>query len=70
MFLLAIFISEQKKELTSYKLGMTELVVYVDDASQFKIGEKYKFLIKVLDAKNFAQITNNLQLIYYEKAIP
>ena len=63
-----IIISEKNKLLNSYKVGFSELIIFSDDVSQFKLGEKYRFLFQMLDAKTTSQITNNVKLVYFEKA--
>ena len=78
----AIEIAEEvaeKNQDTTYVLGqlvhnervINELeskgIVFVDDIKSFKLGDKYRFLIKVLDFKTTGQILNDVKLIFYER---
>lgn len=61
-----IVISHDEKRLGGYDLGPKDLIVFVDDTRSFKLGQKYLFLIKILDAKTTDHPINNVQLIYSE----
>jgi len=62
-----IVISADNPILARHDPSEKELIIFVDDANVFKRGEKYLFLVQVLDVKTIEQIANNLKLIYYKK---
>ena len=49
------------------KLSDEDMMIFVDDAAVFELGEKYKLLIHILDLKTSDQSVNDPKLIYYEK---
>jgi len=62
-----IVVSQEEEIVRRQNLTYKELIIFVDDAQRFEIGDKYKFLIQITDAKTTPQIINNVKLIYEEK---
>ncbi len=59
-----IILSEKKKLLDKSLLDSSEILIFVDDTSIFKIGKEYTVLFQILDVKTIDQTLNNLKLIY------
>lgn len=62
-----IVISEENLILEKYFLSDKELILLVANAGEFEKGQRYRFLINVLDVKNMQQEMNNIKLIHYQK---
>lgn len=65
-----LFISEidQQSTLTGSKIRKIDLILFADDIKQFKIGEKYKFSIRIprayrFDATYMTSYSNRFQII-------
>ena len=68
-----LFISEtdQPSNLTGSKIRKTDLVLFADNVTQFKVGEKYKFTIRiprayVFDATSMKSYSNRFQIVGYK----
>ena len=63
-----ILISEKKIEReTCNDLTEKDLIVFVDNAKRYRLGRKYRFLIKMTDVRTTGQAANNVKLIYSER---
>jgi len=62
-----IVLSEQNSLLAKYEVTEKELIVFAENAEQFKLNKKYKLLIQILDVKSTEQMLNNIKLIYSEE---
>jgi len=62
-----ILVSEVSRVLENYFMTDQEIVIFVDDPNIFEKRVKYRFLIKILDAKTVDQQLNNIKLIYHQK---
>lgn len=64
-----VVISGNPSELSNYNdMTDNEVVVFTHDNSHFNLGQKYRFIFKVLNSKTVNQLSNNLQLIYSKEA--
>ena len=62
-----IVLSEKNSLLAKYEVTEKELIVFTENADQFKLNKKYKFLIQILDVKSTEQMLNNIKLVYSEE---
>ena len=62
-----IVISEEKKITDMYYLTNKELIVFVKDPKQFKLGKKYRFLVKISDRHSTSQPINDIDLLEYNR---
>ena len=70
-----LFISEtdQQSTLTGSKIRKIDLILFADDLKQFKVGEKYKFSIRIpraysFDATYMTSYSNRYQIIGHKIA--
>lgn len=68
---LVISESDQPSTLTDSRIRQTDLVLFADDATQFEIGEKYRFSIRIpgaysFDAKYMTGYSNRFQITGYK----
>src|SRR3989338_8095934 len=61
-----IVISEDKKKLETYDLNERDLIVFVKEPNQFKIGTEYGFSLRVMERKINMQNINDIELLGYE----
>lgn len=61
-----IVISKDNKILETYSLTENELIVFVENPKQFKLGKKYRFSIKILDYKSTGEPINDIELVGYD----
>ena len=62
-----IVISENNKIIENYsQVARTELIVFVKNPREFKLGRKYKLLVKIRDVKSTLEPINDLELVSYE----
>lgn len=60
-----IVVSEDNKNLISYTLSEKDLIVFVKNSKLFKVGKKYRFLIKVNEYSSTNERVNDAELINY-----
>ena len=60
-----IVISEQNKILESYTLTDQDLIIFVKNPKQFRLGSYYVFSIIVLDRETTSEPINNVELLAY-----
>ena len=58
-----IVISENNTSLKAYYLTEKELIIFTENPKQFKIGKKYKFLLKLTDIKSTSEPINDIELL-------
>lgn len=61
-----IVISMNEKIFESYLLTEDELIVFTENPERFKLGKKYKFIIKILDYKSTGEPINDIELVEYD----
>ena len=61
-----IVISDQRKLLETYKLTENEMIIFAKNITQFKLGKKYRFLVKILTTRSTTEPINDIVLIDYE----
>ena len=62
-----VILSTEKEALESYDIKENQLVIFVKDAKEYKLGKKYRFLIKVSNVSTVDQNFNNVEAVYSEK---
>lgn len=64
-----IVISEENKLLQAYHLTDKDLIIFVKDTEyrkHFKLGKKYRFVIKILSYKHTSRSINDVELVEYQ----
>ena len=62
-----VIISDDDKVIDSYReMGGSDLMVYVSNEKEFKVGNKYRFQLKVLNTQSTPQSINDVQAISHE----
>lgn len=60
-----IVVSTNNRKLETYSLSHQEVILFGKDVQQFKMGEKYRFSIKVTNEKTTGETINDLELLGY-----
>jgi len=62
-----ILISENANLQESYMLAKKDMILFTDKAKDFRLGEKYRFSIKVMDYSTTGDSINDVELIGWEQ---
>lgn len=62
-----IVVSQEKIEFDLHQVTDKQVIIFVDENTEFLIGKRYRFLVRILDVKTTDQAANNIQLIYSKR---
>ena len=65
-----IVISEQKKILDVYDLTTKDMIIFVENPRQFRLGNYHTFSIAISDRKTTSELINDVELLAYSNGQP